>query len=126
MKGLIAAATAAGALAIGGTYVLAPTLARDSADTTTGPVRAAALAGLDQSLGPAPWADGKAYWHADDDWQHLGHRPRRAQVAGVERFATMGRWADCVERQWDRRLHAEKLNPERACGPRPTPERRRG
>jgi hypothetical protein len=125
MKGLIAAVTAAGALAIGGTYVLAPTIAGDSADTTTGPGRGAALAGLDPTTGPVPWADGKAYWHADDRWQSTRHPSHHAPVAGVERFATMGRWADCVERQWERRLHAEKLNLERACGPRPTPERRR-
>jgi hypothetical protein len=125
MTGLIAAVTVAGALAIGGTYVLAPTIAEDSADTTAGPVRAAALAGLDPSTGPAPWADGKASWHADDRWQRPHHPSPHAQVAGVARFATMGRWADCVERQWDQRLHAEKLDLERACGPRPTPERRR-
>ena len=117
MKGLIAAATAAGALAIGGTYVLAPTIAGDSRDGTG---QRADYSALDQRSGPAPWADGKAYWHADDG------KAAAAQVAGVERFATMGLWADCVAQAWSQRLHAEKLNPEKACGPRPTPETRRG
>jgi hypothetical protein len=115
MKGLIAAATVAGALAIGGTYVLAPTTAGDSADTT----RQADLSGLDRGLAPAPWPDGKAYWHADD-------LERPAVVAGVQRFATMGLWADCVERHWTRTMRADKSNLERVCGPRPTPETRRG
>jgi hypothetical protein len=116
MKGLIAAATVAGALAIGGTYVLAPT-AGDSGETTRQRVD---LSALDQGLGPAPWPDGKAYWHADDQ-----ERPA-VRIAGVQRFATMGLWADCVERHWTRTMRADKTTLERACGPRPTPERRRG
>ncbi|MGN6577322.1 MAG: hypothetical protein ACTHKG_16745 [Nocardioides sp.] len=123
MKGLIAAATAAGALAIGGTYVLAPTTAGDSADTTT---HHAELSGLDRGLGPAPWPDGKAYWHAGDQPSNGGGDHHSARVAGVQRFATMGLWADCVERHWSRTMRADKSNLERACGPRPTPETRRG
>ena len=116
MKGLLATATVAGVLAVGGTYVLAPSIAGDSGGASG---QRADYSALDQRTGPAPWADGKAYWHAED-------ARRTTRVAGVARFATMGLWADCVATAWSRGLHAEKPNLQRACGPRPTPETRRG
>ena len=131
MRGLLAATAVLGVVAIGGLPVLALTLA----DAETGPD--AQVGAAARRPGPPPWAHGHGKPDQDDKagedrdgkgppgWARHGHLvpPGWAKNhAGRSPHGWAVRdWAHCVADAAADLDSGEKLDPEAACGERPTP-----
>ena len=101
MRGVLVAAAVVGALAVGGLPALAlVTTSQDGAPAPAAAVRA-------ERAGPPPWAKGPGRGQQGKD--KVGHG------------TAMREWAHCVGDAARKLDPGEKLDPEAACGDKPTP-----